>query len=758
MTTYLDELESIRYWLGDDRRIVETIAGRYIGASPPIPFVLRASYENGILQDEEGLFDMNMNDRLPEARLGDYAYLCGLVWGETGRSVDLRLRCLGPVRLYVNGKLLYRSTVTDEIKKGPDAGVLIGVDFAKGWNTLVVKVRKTAAGFGCLLGTEEAKVRILNVLAPFTERSGQAGWVHTEALREDSWQEGAWPDLRGPETETGLVWYPQREWPEEKRSVLPCERMFGLKQGKSAYAWSRLKVPAAGGTVRLSGYSAGPITVWLNGIEVMSREEAGDFVHELPAFTQPGDHDVLIRTTCGAAGWGFQISASIGKSACEWVQPHPVRGTDEKWLYAGPFDQEISYTPDQLRNVRSLFRTKAPKSQRGDSFTAHTYWQLDGPGLRVRPFYENALLSSKWTTSGVTNFARWDYPLGVTMYGLLQTGRLLGRRDMVAYAEEHIKLCTDMYEYSLWDKERYGFPAVNQQLVMMRMLDNCGSFGSAMLEAYKESRDPGYLAVADVIADFIHRRLERKADGAYYRVCAGEYSENTLWADDLYMSTPFLVRYYQITGKREYLDDAAKQFILYKKYLFMPEWNVMSHVYDFKYNTATYIPWGRGNGWCLFSLSEILAVLPEEHPDRPAILDFYNEMCEGVAALQCESGLWRQVLNDPDAYEEASCTAMFTYAFARGVRHGWLRSVEPFYSKALRGWEGLTSKAIDRHGNVYGVCSGSRYAFHAEYYKEDLRTVTNDNHGIGIMMLAGIEICKLTESRERSEEPHEIRG
>jgi unsaturated rhamnogalacturonyl hydrolase len=44
---------------------------------------------------------------------------------------------------------------------------------------------------------------------------------------------------------------------------------------------------------------------------------------------------------------------------------------------------------------------------------------------------------------------------------------------------------------------------------------------------------------------------------------------------------------------------------------------------------------------------------------------------------------------------------------------------------------------------VHGVCSGSRYSFTAEYYKNDLLTVTNDNHGIGIILLAAVEVIKL---------------
>lgn len=97
------------------------------------------------------------------------------------------------------------------------------------------------------------------------------------------------------------------------------------------------------------------------------------------------------------------------------------------------------------------------------------------------------------------------------------------------------------------------------------------------------------------------------------------------------------------------------------------------------------------------------------------------------------------MLTEPDAYEEASCTAMFTYAFVIGVRFGWLTEPEPFIRSALLGWQGITSQAIDRTGNVYGFCSDSRYSFTPDNYKYELRTVTNDNHGIGIMLLVGCE-------------------
>jgi unsaturated rhamnogalacturonyl hydrolase len=348
------------------------------------------------------------------------------------------------------------------------------------------------------------------------------------------------------------------------------------------------------------------------------------------------------------------------------------------------------------------------------------------PETYVRPHAENE------------NFGKWNYPLGVTLYGLLQTARLLGRQDVTDYVVRHVNECVKMYPYSMYDRRQFGFQSINHQLVEMSCLDDCGSFGAATLETFKECQSPDYRVVADAIADYILNKQVRTQDGAFYRV-------RTMWIDDLYMSTPFLGRYYKLTGQQKYIDDAARQFLLFRKYLFLPEYKIMSHIYDFGYNLPTGIPWGRGNGWCLFSLSEVLEMLPTDHPDRPALLEFFGELCEGYLALQGEHGLWRQVLNDPEAYEETSCTAMFAYAFARGVRFGWLREPARYVEAVYKAWKGLTQISIDRYGNVHGVCRGSNYAFTPDYYKYELLWRTNDTHGIGIVMLAGVETLKLKD-------------
>jgi len=364
----------------------------------------------------------------------------------------------------------------------------------------------------------------------------------------------------------------------------------------------------------------------------------------------------------------------------------------------------------------------------------------------VRAYYENSFYSKGWVNGTITSFGRWDYPLGVTLYGLLRVGESTGKREIKEYAISHVNACCDIYEYAKYDSERYGFNTINFHLTDIHMLDNCGSFGSCMLEAYKFHDNQNFRLIADIIANFMLNKLERKEDGSFFRKCEGEYLENTIWADDLYMSVPFLKRYYMLTKDDRYLDLACEQFLLYKKYLFIDEHSIMSHVYDFKYNKATNVPWGRGNGWCVFSLAELLEILPKENKYFTSLEQMFLQLCNAYLKLQGENGMWHQVLTDDKSFEETSCTAMFIYSFCKGIKVGIIKDKYMFLNSIIKGYEGLIHNVIDRQGNIYGVCQGSMYSFDPEYYKNSLKPVINDNHGVGIVLLSLIEANDIMKS------------
>ena len=118
--------------------------------------------------------------------------------------------------------------------------------------------------------------------------------------------------------------------------------------------------------------------------------------------------------------------------------------------------------------------------------------------------------------------------------------------------------------------------------------------------------------------------------------------------------------------------------------------------------------WGRGNGFAAMGLAESLSYLPDDHPDRPAVLSMYHRLMESLRRLQHPSGLLAQVLDFPGSYLEFTATCMMGYAMARGLRAaGSLRNLNPdFRNAAELAWQGV-SERIDDMGNVVDACAST---------------------------------------------------
>jgi len=104
---------------------------------------------------------------------------------------------------------------------------------------------------------------------------------------------------------------------------------------------------------------------------------------------------------------------------------------------------------------------------------------------------------------------------------------------------------------------------------------------------------------------------------------------------------------------------------------------------------------------------------------------------------------------------------MFACAFARGVRFGWFAAPGPYLRAVFKAWEAINRVSVDRLGNVHGVCRGSEFSFTSNYYKHELLWNLNDTHGIGIVLLAGVEVLRLSQQMQSggaAEEPSAARG
>lgn len=677
---------------------LKIIAERYIGENPAQHFRFRAYRSDGFLPDAEGRYSFDLNERFPEAEMGQYSLIAAVINEKTAETLTVKLSCFSKTELYLNGEKVWSSSTMDELDA--EKVIPVALHCTKGRNDLVLLCKKTGTGFGCRLSAAEPFWRWIPFYAPFSGRSGQGGFVcsYPFALGEAAAET---IDFSAAEEASGIKWSPD----SEKGAVsdpYALEEVFGHADGKWACMWTRLVQRYPGKkTVHLE----------LSGAECFIDGEAVSTAAELSS----GEHDVLIVSQCPAGReWEIGFAARYDCGTPEMKNPG-ICGCTGEYIYLGLLSEKPEFTRPELHRLY------------GEN--EKCYWRVNRY-TAVRPYLEESC------------FGKFSYPLGVTLYGLTQTGRILGRADIIEYVKSHIRECVSMHEYSLWDRETFGYPEINNQIVTLGCLDSCGSFGSAMMEAFKDGMDQSVRKTADIIADYMEHGQARLDDGAFYRP---KGVHPTMWADDQYMSIPFLCRYARAAGDTACIEDAVRQVLLFRKHLYIPEKKVMSHVLDFTIGKPTMIPWGRGNGWTLFSISELLEYLPEDHENRAELLEYFKELCEGYLALQGSRGLWHQVLTMPDTYEEASCTAMFIYSFCRAVRFGWVGEelAERLFAAAVKGWDGLQSHAIDKFGNIYGICKGSLYSYDSDYYKNILGWSKNDTHGTGIVLLAGIELSKL---------------
>lgn len=719
MEPYFEEHLSMFAHAGPQvEKTLDGIMRRYRGQHPPHPPTYRAYQQRGIMRGPDYRYHADFNQEFPAAANGTCVYAWARIWADAASSIKFDLSCDSPAVLYCNRECIFRSSIFEE--RDPDARHSLRIPLQPGWNHLVLRFKKTRGGFGGRFGTWLGKLAYY-FLMPTDERAGQEGWIFTEP------QAAELPVIPGAgltEVGSGLVWRPRQEWAKPRRTMGQCHRIFGVVPGACAVGWTRgMFLRAGSAPYTLSGRCLAPITVTIADEVVFAARKAGAF--SVPVTVPFGRHDVMVQAECAGADWGYELALLDGSVPVAFSNPCNLPETHLDWIYAGPLPADPAPDLPALRNLHRVVPALG-----GD-----TYWRLDAPDMWVRIYNDNAL------------FGHWNYPLGVTIYGLLHTARALGSEEMQRYLVEHVRFSCDLFPYALWDKRQFGGATnVHHLLTSLDSLDDCGSFGSCLLEMGKYCKIPGLREIADYVADYITRRQIRLPDGTFFRKnLMHTFHEDTLWADDLYMSVPFLCRYYELTGDARYVDDAARQFLGFKQLLFIPELKLMAHVYDFRRRLATGVPWGRGNGWVIFSLSELLAVLPAKHALRPELLAMFRELCAGALAQQDANGMWHQVLNESDSYRETSCTSMFTYAFARGVQYGWLEEPVPYVRSVIRAWEALNRYAIDQRGNVHGVCRGSEFSFDSEYYKKELLCNLNDTHGIGIVLLAGVEVIRLTK-------------
>lgn len=346
---------------------------------------------------------------------------------------------------------------------------------------------------------------------------------------------------------------------------------------------------------------------------------------------------------------------------------------------------------------------------------------------------------SKLPVDGKLTFAspykNWYYWNGVLNLAMLEMYKQFKDEKYKDYTLGNYRFVFDNYKVFKKLNEEKRLRGLEQHWDLYR-LDCCGAMGAGLIEAYQLDKRKDYLPYFETVSNYMFNKEFKLADSTFAR---NEPYDKTVWLDDLYMSVPFLARMGKMTGERKYFDFAVKQVKQFNKLLYDDKTRLYFHSWADDTKEQGVAHWGRANGWCIVAQANLLEFLPLNHPARPELLRIFKQQITGFARYQSEKGLWHQIIDKEDSYLETSCTAMFTYAVAKGVNEGW---IEPRYKViALEGWKGIASM-INADGKVENICIGtgiSEGLIH--YYKRPVET--NDIHGLGAVLLAGVEVLKL---------------
>ncbi len=368
-----------------------------------------------------------------------------------------------------------------------------------------------------------------------------------------------------------------------------------------------------------------------------------------------------------------------------------------------------------------------------------------------------AELVDKGTGSAITDLATFNpnaiikpgdyrltsYEWGVTYAGMLLASEATGDPRYADYTNKRLAFLVSLIPY--FKGQVAANPTANTPLRAMlapHALDDAGAMAAAMIKSARTGKvKADFRPQIDAYLNYITKKEYRLADGTLAR---NRPQPNTLWLDDLFMSVPALAQMGKLTGDRQYYDEAVKQVTQFAGRMFNKQKGLYMHGWVEGMSVHPEFHWARANGWGLMTAVELLEVLPENHPGRPAILELLRAHVRGLAACQSGSGFWHQLLDRNDSYLETSATAIYVYSIARAINRGWVDPLA-YAPMTLLGWNAVSTK-VNAQGQVEGTCVGTGMGFDpAFYYHRPINVYAA--HSYGPVLLAGAEVINLLKKK-----------
>jgi unsaturated rhamnogalacturonyl hydrolase len=293
---------------------------------------------------------------------------------------------------------------------------------------------------------------------------------------------------------------------------------------------------------------------------------------------------------------------------------------------------------------------------------------------------------------------------------------------------------------------------------------------------YEATNTAKYKSCLDIIYNGF-TGITKNADGVYWHKTGYPMQG---WLDGLYMAHPFRAEYASkyLTGSAQsaVFDDICLQITKMCERTYDMTTGLYRHAYDAASlegmtpaswvdpnslnGMQSYYAWGRGLGWLMMAIVDVLDYLPSSHTGRTGLINILTSACTGIKTYaDPTTGMWRNVPTEGTLTSgntnalESTSSSMFAYAWLKGVRKGYLPSSERTYALTL--FTNLKSTFVSesngrvtlanacRGGNPGGSASTSIGVL-ANYCD---RAYMNDNtHGEAPYIWAALEYERLTNA------------
>lgn len=275
--------------------------------------------------------------------------------------------------------------------------------------------------------------------------------------------------------------------------------------------------------------------------------------------------------------------------------------------------------------------------------------------------------------------------------------------------------------------------------------------------------------------------------------------QNQMWLDGAYMGPALFAELVNYSGKTTNIDSSndwdliVKQFTILRNMCWNPTdklpyhafaadggtnstshsdtWAGLSSKSPYCFHSASY--WGRAVGWYFLALVDILEQMDKAKltstEGYTTLKGYLAETAEGLSARQDQAtGGWYQILDEDGTYSaseynngkshtttnnyiESSATALFTAAYLKAIRLGYLAE-DDYKTVAVNGYKCLVNQffSVDANGkvNIFGSCRSAGLGGSGDNYKADKERYRD---GSNEYYLLGYDVAKVEKSENKTE-------